>query len=311
MTGSEYEKAKNKWLDDAEDKIGRSLSKFERDLLDKIIEVISQNVRTANGQITDFDAQIYNRIAEVFSRFDSSGVNDIIKEVASQVIKAIELNRSYITSIQDGEFTQISEQAKRDALRSVGIVQGQNVTSVTILPSSPISLLLSSSNVRTRIVKVVMNAVNGGLGLRQTLSQVREVLQSTSKVESTFIRYYKGTVFDILTRTDRIHNKTLSEKVGLTAFIYAGTVIEETRCFCEKNKGKVFLVSEAEEWKDLIGTKCGPIFKKNGDYKPLINMGGYYGGSESCRHNARFISNTEALRRRDDLKVVNGRLRLI
>ena len=71
--------------------------------------------------------------------------------------------------------------------------------------------------------------------------------------------------------------QTVSEDLGVEYYLYAGTIIEDTRPFCSARTGRFFTTDQVKQWASLkgwqgrmAGTNANTIF---------IYRGGY-----NCRH---------------------------
>ena len=88
-------------------------------------------------------------------------------------------------------------------------------------------------------------------------------------------RYTSQITRDALNQFSRNYNQAISVDLGMQWYYYSGTVIEDTRSYCQQRAGKYFHKNEVEqvpaEWSGRIsGTNSSNIF---------INAGGF-----NCRH---------------------------
>jgi hypothetical protein len=112
------------------------------------------------------------------------------------------------------------------------------------------------------------------------------MVKGNSDVDGTFQRYFRQYAYDTYNQAHEIVNTAISEDLGLTHFVYQGSIIDTTRDFCRKKVGKVFTVAEAQKWRndpDLIDKKTAAT------YNPLLERGRY-----NCRHFLQYISDEMA-----------------
>ena len=155
----------------------------------------------------------------------------------------------------------------------------------------------SLSNIKSELQREVVKAVSGDVTVGQLKRNLRDLVVTNESKRGVVNKRIFNQISDTYTQIERAESKQFADRIGLTAFIYFGTKINTTRNFCRARAGKVFLISEAKEWQN-ISFAGKPI-----NYNPVVDLGGY-----NCRHTANFITNREALRRRDDLVIENRRL---
>jgi hypothetical protein len=111
---------------------------------------------------------------------------------------------------------------------------------------------------------------------------LREKVVGNPDVDGELVRYFRQYSYDTFNQVHEVKNRQFADALDLQWFIYAGSVIPNTRAFCRKKAGKVFNIREAQTWRndpDLIG-KGRPE-----PYDPLIDRGRW-----NCRHFIKYIS---------------------
>ncbi len=150
---------------------------------------------------------------------------------------------------------------------------------------------VSDDILRQELKDSTYKAISSGKGFRTFKEDLQTLIVGDDNYQGGLQRHYRTYAYDSYSMVDRATSNVFANELGLEAFIYGGTIVDNTREFCEKRVGKVWLVSEAKEWKDI------EFQGKPKDYDPLNDLGGY-----NCMHSTNYISNEEAIRRRDDLK---------
>ena len=179
-------------------------------------------------------------------------------------------------------------------------VQGKNFRmtgkfKTEIVKGGYLDSLTKTPEVRQQLKKYVTQSVANKKGFQEYLRGMKEIVVGTKERDGILERYYKQFAYDTFNNTDAAINQHYAESLGLTWFVYSGSIIDTSRQFCIKRAGKTFNVEETEKWKcdpTLIGkpkgVKCDP------KYNALIERGRY-----NCRHSIRYIS--------EELACNNGR----
>lgn len=290
-------KKRIKQIDKFETSLQKNLTSFEDSLysllLDKVITELSQD--------------------EGFIKFNTSNVN--LVTTSSKIIdelfrnKVRELRNSYldqIKEIQDSVYQQYSgflSKKKADEFfkkknnvlsKALGIIDNK------IEEGGFVSELFNLDPIKKELQQEVFKAVAGQSELKELKSNLKKIVVTDSENRGLLNKRIYNQIADSYTQIERAESKFFADELGMTAFIFFGTVINTTRPFCKSRANKVFLVSEAQLWKDIdfVGK---PI-----NYNPIVDLGGY-----NCRHTPKFITNAEALRRRSDLIVEKGVLKKV
>lgn len=124
-------------------------------------------------------------------------------------------------------------------------------------------------------VERLVNIANaGGPDAEDAIKKLHSVY-AADKLGNNMRRYATQQVHDALMQFDASVNVQAGKETGATTWKYYGSVINDTREFCQKHAGKVYTEAEIEEiW---AGNWAG---KAAGD--PFIVRGGY-----NCRHHWR------------------------
>ena len=133
------------------------------------------------------------------------------------------------------------------------------------------------SNFGTAIQEVLKDNISG-IGTRSELYKTLRKFIQGSDLEKPFLqRYIKQTTNDAVMTFNSEYIQTIAEDLDVEYYLYAGTIIEDTRSFCQARTGRYFTTDEVKAWANLkgwqgrmAGTNSSTIF---------IYRGGY-----NCRH---------------------------
>jgi hypothetical protein len=126
-------------------------------------------------------------------------------------------------------------------------------------------------------IQEVLKSNISGISDRATLYEtLARFIEGTEKQKGFLDRYIKQTTNDAIMVFGREYLQTVSEDIGLKHYLYQGTIIADTRQFCQSKAGKYFTREEVEKWASqtwegkMAGTNSTTIFS--------------YAGGYNCRH---------------------------
>jgi hypothetical protein len=132
-------------------------------------------------------------------------------------------------------------------------------------------------NFGTAIQEVLKDNISG-IGTRSELNKtLRKFIEGTDTEKAFLERYIKQTTNDSVMTFNAEYIQTIADDLDVEYYLYKGTIIADTRPFCEARSGRFFTKAEVEKWPNLkgwqgrmAGTNSSTIF---------IYRGGY-----NCRH---------------------------
>jgi hypothetical protein len=186
----------------------------------------------------------------------------------AEVIKGFEmlseLSNEYIT-LAIGDFKEKKELYK-------AILESNIATTKDALLGAGIR-----ENFGTAIQEVLKDNISG-IGTRSELNKtLRKFIEGTEQEAAFLNRYIKQTTNDAVMTFNAEYIQTVADDLGVEYYLYAGTVIQDSRAFCTARSGRYFTTDQVKSWANLkgwqgrmAGTNSNTIF---------IYRGGY-----NCRH---------------------------
>lgn len=279
----EFEKLQG-LIEDMEKEIGKELTRAQRALVEKLYESIT---RSSTGGKIPKGTELTKQIEKGFQQFQNDEMTKVVKVLIDQMVSIMDAGKTYMAVITGKE---LSDDVKFSILKRIGV----EATGKTykLIAGGYLETMVYSPEVLTEVKRIAINAVFGDIELTALSKQIKAIIEGDAKNEGKLQKYFKTFAYDVLQRSSRLQLDTIAKQTKLSAAIYAGTVIENTRPFCKERAGKVFTNEEIEEWKDIDFAG-----KPKEGYDPKTQCGGH-----NCRHTLRFITKEEAIRRRPELK---------
>lgn len=298
MSRKEFAKLKAGFLEKQQKLLLKTVSVAEKALYKSILTKFIDELELNDGKIVSNgkNIELTTAIDKIFNSFNKTGYIDIIKQFTGDLTSITAKNAEYFRILGEAKDRIPKAEAKaNDRLKKqLGLNEkGQ------IKKNGYLDKLISDKAVAKQIKKAIYKGIAGNVDLKTLQDDLKMVIEGNDKVNGALTRHLNTNLMDSYQAHDRISGNEFALSIELGAFFYGGGTIGTSRCFCNNNNGKVFTRDEAKKWKAKLNTECGPVWNedKDGTYDPIERMGGY-----GCRHTPDWISNSEAIRRRPELK---------
>ncbi len=270
---------KENYIDSKLKSLTGDVATMQRRLLELIMSDYVGKFQVENGKIivNEYNMRLAREVETLMDKFSDKFQKSVLKEFANDMLKLTDFSVDYYKGMD------FSAKRLNDIVENMGFISERIGISDkgNILKGSYLDSLSENAEVRKEIKNFVINSVAGQKNYSEYLKGMKELIVGNDQVEGTLQRYYDQFAYDTYNQVDSAINKNFADNLGLTYFIYMGSLIDTSRRFCECRAGRAFSVEETEEWKDdsdLIDKKT-----KN-EYNPLIDRGRY-----RCRHSVRYI----------------------
>jgi hypothetical protein len=253
----ELQMAIEKRMDDALPKVFAKLS-------DQVIDLASNLSLDAKDRAKSLKEMIKLKKDISDTIVNNSLYQAQVAEVVAGFDQLAKLSNDYISVILD-DFKPKTELYK-------AILQSNIATTKDALLGAGIR-----DNFGTAIQEVLKDNISG-IGTRSELNKtLRKFIEGTDTEKAFLERYIKQTTNDSVMTFNAEYIQTIADDLDVEYYLYQGTIIADTRPFCEARSGRFFTKEEVQKWPNLkgwqgrmAGTNSTTIF---------IYRGGY-----NCRH---------------------------
>lgn len=285
-------KARLELIEGMDDRHSKRLRRIQRMFFDVLVTVIGGKLKIDNSGAFSSGTNNFSvsgAVSDAWGQVQDE-YEDTVAKLINEMLKGSNLTRAYMKfqTSSNERHKRASKAAERLLFDTMGIRRRDG--KIALKRNGFFDTIIGDNSIRNELTQTLIKAVGGRSDYNETIRGIENLLKGTDERLGRFERYYNVNVYDSLNQMDRIHNRAFAEELDLRAFRYAGTVIDNTRRFCRKRAGKIFLTEEAEEWKD------DPPKAAQRNYNPLRDLGGH-----NCRHSVAYISDAKAARLRDDL----------
>jgi hypothetical protein len=255
---------------------------IQKQLLDLITNEFITKLEFEGGKLVNStkNYRIINSFDSMLDDFSNSYLNPFVSNIGTEMLALTPMNATYFMAVGAKKTTVDNLVKKLDFLHEkIGVTAKGEV-----IPGSYLHNLAQTPELRTELKEYVLKNVVNESGVKAFQTGFKEMLTNSKDVDGSLTRYYKQYTFDTFNQVDNTIDTYMAEGLNLKYFVYSGTLIKTSRCFCRKRLRIVFHVDDVKDWKN---DKTLPITP---NYNPLIDMGSY-----NCRHNKRWISEEMAI----------------
>lgn len=285
----------------------------------KLIEIITQKFITQltieKGFIVanDENKRLISLLDKIYTEFlFDSGIKTLTIYVKDTMEVANFNDRYFKIWTEKKKFDKLKTRIRKTNLLSLGLDKNTN-----LIKGGFLDTFLKDNSPLTEVKGIIQNAIIGGSKVSDLRKSLIETIVTDEK-NGLLNKHYRSFAYDTQSKFDRSYAKTWANEVGMTAFQYPKSKVRDSREFCLKRVGEVFLEEEAEEWKKTVNKRgigtlgenkgkrvtIGAIARNANTYNPITDMGGI-----NCRHKPLYIPNRQALRMDKTLEEVDGKLK--
>jgi len=278
--------------DTHEQRLLNSLQQLEDRLAD-----YATNAPTTEGQLFDLAWSVQARpdIEQIFRETYLTEVDSIVREYATVLSSIEDMFNEYdtftgvapeiISNLQRISFqgfediaVTFTDQLANDLYQST-LVGRPRSEAIKNLRQSINGVYIQSD--QAEVARLVDIANSGTAGAQEAIRQLHQIY-AADRVGNNMRKYATQMVHDSVMQFDASVNVAAGREVGATEWKYYGSVIRDTREWCERHAGKTYTEEEIRE----MWTNNSWAGKSAGD--PFIVRGGY-----NCRHHWRPVFETE------------------
>lgn len=278
--------------------LGRTISSLEAHLLDQLLGKFAELLTQSNGMITYRGSQITltQAIDTIFREFNANENTQVLRNMIADLGQLSVLNARY-----HGLFTTSIKRAE-DIKKEVDSFMSKRIglDGTSLVKGGFLDTFVNDNTLRDYIKQYTYKATTGGAAYKTFLKGLRIIVEGTPETTGMLRKHYQTFAFDTYSQYDGALGNQWRQKLGLRAARYAGNLIDTSRDFCIKHKGKIFTIEEMELWvddPDLPKTKAERETGTVVGYIPWIDKGRW-----NCRHQVNWLSKAIAISLRPDLK---------
>jgi len=268
MTKTEIERVTaelDRLIDELERQVNRTLPKVLEQAYERVLELSSTvGNATSPEQIIQQGQQIANLRVQITNAITANPqYNVMLADIAATFARVAEVSSAYLSA----------------AFIDIGINESLKQVLVNQATTEVIGLLTGAgvdSNFTAQVQNIIQTWITGQ-GNRASLNRLlRAAIKGTPERQARLARYVKQVSNDAIEQFNRKYIETMTADLDVGYWLYAGTVIKDSRPFCVARTGRVFTTKEVKSWASLSWSGKIPATDK----ATIISyLGGY-----NCRH---------------------------
>ena len=279
MSRTNYEKDRIRKAAQFEQDFNKRTNALRAALYREVLAYLSSNIKAdENGRVKFSVSNIRasNNVFKTIQRFAKRTGQKLIKWLVVKLSDLFKTNSFYFRSFLEYPVSR-DERAINKLLLQLGFDQSTN----RVVSGGFFSRVFQLDGVASSIARDIQQA----LASRVTISAFKKLFRSRFLAADYVGKWFKRFTGDLFHQFDASAQEVLSDELGLEHFVYAGTPIKTTRCFCNRRMNYIYTKDFAKTWDKL--TWRGKI--EGGNF--FIDRGGY-----NCRHHLSYITKNRAER---------------
>lgn len=273
MTLKEIIEQKSRKLNAIPNKFLNSVEKAQKVLYNEMT-VLMNSLETVNGNlvVSSKNFNIAKKISE-----DLKAV--LLESPYTEAVKDFSSEFNTLKTINDKYFNATFPEYTAPEVGAVLIDNAKKQTVTALLSNSVDNSFIAP------IEGVLNNAISSGASFMETLQNIRTAIEGGENtkgdvVDGKLLKYAKQIAHDNFAIADRSYTNTVADELESEWFLYDGTEVADSRCFCMERKGRYFYYKEIEAWGrgEKVG-ECGKDWQgKNANTNEstiFILAGGY------------------------------------
>jgi hypothetical protein len=286
MTEKDIRQDIDRLIGNETDRLEALIRRIERLLYDESVAILDEfDYIIVNNTPTIANNPKNMRLATVKAGNRLKGKYEAVKrniiqkvyDIAKKVIRSLIL-------LKTAQGTPLSEAQQKSAEEIVFLRYGFNARTGKLIKGGYLEAITDIQPVITQTAGDMIKAIQSGEGVINFKRRFAQ--QFMSGVQQGYLtRYFNRWTNDIFQQVDAVTQLQLATELGQNYGIYAGTIKDNTRCFCKERINHIYTKEEMVSWNNLSWK--GKI--KGGNV--LIDRGGY-----NCRHTINWVSDEIAER---------------
>lgn len=266
----------------------RKVKSAQTELLRGVVDGFVDKLElTEDGRVknTLYNKRLLSTVDNIFTKFGKTQGVEIATTVALGVQSIVDFGGEYYkTFTTKAKLLSILPNVQESMRSWLGLNEKSQAE-----PNGYLDKLIKDTTVSNQVKNFSLRAVIGQQGWRQTKDELKLMIAGEGEKTGALDKYYRNFVYDLYSQVDRATSQVFADKLGFRFYIYEGGIIETSRTFCRDKNGKVFHISEIQNWELTVARPPG--------YNPFTDCGGY-----GCRHHLNGIPDSVAYAMRPDAK---------
>jgi hypothetical protein len=231
-----------------------------------------------DGRIKDSskNVNLANKLTNLVSQQSNKNVSRLGERIVEKMFGLFKKSSDYFDEFEEFAGTVTEE----TALEKVMKAYGYDAKAKRFLTGGYLEAALDGNPAARKVATALQAAIQQNKSIKEITEQFNdEFVLNGGLLE----RHYSAFVNDLLFSFQRQAAYQSAVALGFTKFVYAGTVVEATREFCEQRNNIVYDIDFAKKWDEIEWQGKRP------NIPFFIQQGGH-----RCRHTFNFVSDMVA-----------------
>ena len=213
-------------------------------------------------------------VALIFEDYYAARLRDVLPWLLRALRRLLRTNRAYFAAF---ELRGPDAEIEQKVLESLGY----DLTSRAVIEGSWLESLLRAGELRRPVLARLRSAALGATALSTVIRSIKRLFTGAKGL----LRKRFGAAASVFIQVDNSTQLLYADALGLNHALFAGTIMERTRAFCEARAGGIFTRKVIDSWNALRW--AGKIIYQ--DVKEAV-------GGHNCRHHFSWMPEATAER---------------
>lgn len=299
---------REEYIEKKRESLTKRVYTLQRSLFNQFVNKTLSELEIENGNIrsTRSNLIIASLVDRMYEAFNQKSHIPLVESFKRNLIRIGFLNFNYFKKFNRKKAAEVKPSIEGIIRRNLGLDKDNQIVKDGFLHKFVNDQALRNEIKNRTFQAVVSNQPFGNF--RQTMS---DVIVGNANYNGPLQQHYRAFAYDTYSQIDRQNQILYATRLSMSAFIYGGDVVTDSRPFCrggrdraagrtfKRKTGEVFTLEEARDWANIRKFQG-----KNRNYNPLTDLGGH-----NCRHSLNYIDNETAIQLRPDLFIENNELK--
>lgn len=233
--------------------------------------------------------RLVRNMDDAWGSYQNRFMNPTFKGIGDDMIGITALSRASFAHILPDVITTVDHmtEARNMILQQLGLTAGRG-GALSFIPDGFLDRLAQGNDIRDALKELARQNITASSSFRDFYRRFHDAIQGNEQVNGAMQRYFRTYVYDAFSGVHASYDNYVARAAKLDKFIYAGTIIADSRPFCVEHCNRIYSRKDLAEWEtqDWKG--------KNRQVPVIISRGGY-----NCRHQLAWITDEMAQQLKD------------
>lgn len=266
-------------IGDMEARYGKEAVELQRILYEQLTKNLIDKLDVANGEVMSSakNYQLLKSFDKTWNDYTKGYFNNSFRRLGEDLAGVTSLSMDYMGALDLPNMGKHYAEAQNLILQMIGMTMSEKGR-LEMVPGGYISKLAQGQELSMQLRKLVAQNITVGASYKEFYTTFRQTLLGSDQTNGVMQKYFRTYVYDTFSGVQASYDNYVARSAGMNRFIYAGSLIADSRPFCVSHVNKIYTRAdigkfEKQNWEG-----------KNHSVPFIVARGGY-----NCRHQLMWI----------------------